>query len=196
MNFLAHAYLSFGNDDLIIGNMISDFVKGKKRYDFPLPVQNGIELHRRIDAFTDAHAITSTAKKYFKPAVGLYAGAFMDVAYDHFLAIDTKQFNNDELHSFSKNIYKVLTNNKNILPERFQVILPYMIQHDWLFNYSTTWGIERSFEGIVKRATFLADSKPAHHIFIEEYDTLQALYENFFPDLKAYAFDQMQQLLK
>jgi acyl carrier protein phosphodiesterase len=66
MNFLAHAYLSFGNDDLIIGNMISDFVKGKKRYDFPLPVQNGIELHRRIDAFTDAHAITSSSKKIFQ----------------------------------------------------------------------------------------------------------------------------------
>ncbi|MFY7899136.1 MAG: ACP phosphodiesterase, partial [Chitinophagaceae bacterium] len=32
MNFLAHAYLSFQQPSLLIGNMISDFVKGKKQY--------------------------------------------------------------------------------------------------------------------------------------------------------------------
>jgi acyl carrier protein phosphodiesterase len=30
MNYLAHAYLSFGEPDILAGNMISDFVKGKK----------------------------------------------------------------------------------------------------------------------------------------------------------------------
>ena len=30
MNYLAHAYLSFGNEPVLIGNMISDFVKGNK----------------------------------------------------------------------------------------------------------------------------------------------------------------------
>ena len=30
MNYLAHAYLSFGDPDVLTGNMISDFVKGKK----------------------------------------------------------------------------------------------------------------------------------------------------------------------
>ena len=31
MNYLAHAYLSFGDPDILAGNMISDFVKGKKK---------------------------------------------------------------------------------------------------------------------------------------------------------------------
>ena len=30
MNYLAHAYLSFGYSELLVGNLISDFVKGKK----------------------------------------------------------------------------------------------------------------------------------------------------------------------
>ena len=30
MNYLAHAYLSFGDPGILTGNMISDFVKGKR----------------------------------------------------------------------------------------------------------------------------------------------------------------------
>ena len=40
MNYLAHAYLSFGNEDILVGNMISDFVKGKKKYDYSITIQN------------------------------------------------------------------------------------------------------------------------------------------------------------
>jgi hypothetical protein len=29
MNYLAHAYLSFNEPDILVGNLISDFVKGK-----------------------------------------------------------------------------------------------------------------------------------------------------------------------
>jgi acyl carrier protein phosphodiesterase len=30
MNYLAHAFLSFKNEDVLTGNMISDYVKGQK----------------------------------------------------------------------------------------------------------------------------------------------------------------------
>jgi hypothetical protein len=29
MNYLGHAYLSFNHQDILVGNMISDFIKGK-----------------------------------------------------------------------------------------------------------------------------------------------------------------------
>jgi acyl carrier protein phosphodiesterase len=35
MNYLAHAYLSFNDPEILVGNMISDFVKGKKKFDSP-----------------------------------------------------------------------------------------------------------------------------------------------------------------
>ena len=31
VNYLAHAYLSFGDPEILTGNLISDFVKGKKK---------------------------------------------------------------------------------------------------------------------------------------------------------------------
>ena len=35
MNYLAHAYLSSGDPSIPAGNMISDYVKGKKKFDYP-----------------------------------------------------------------------------------------------------------------------------------------------------------------
>lgn len=35
MNYLAHAYLSFNDPEILVGNLISDFVKGKKKFDYP-----------------------------------------------------------------------------------------------------------------------------------------------------------------
>jgi acyl carrier protein phosphodiesterase len=43
MNYLAHAYLSFNQPEILVGNMISDFVKGKKKFDFAPGIQK--ELH-------------------------------------------------------------------------------------------------------------------------------------------------------
>ena len=86
MNFLAHAQLSFHQPEILVGNMISDFVKGKKQYDFSPGIQQGIKLHRAIDQFTDTHPVTKELKQYFRLSYGLYAGVFTDVMYDYFLA--------------------------------------------------------------------------------------------------------------
>ena len=55
MNFLAHAYLSFNEPEIWVGNMISDFVKGQKKLEYPEGIQTGIQIHRNIDEFTDTH---------------------------------------------------------------------------------------------------------------------------------------------
>src|SRR3989442_7909269 len=96
MNYLAHAYLSFNQPEILVGNMISDFIKGKKQFDYPVSIQKGIRLHRDIDTFTDAHPATQQLKSFFRPHYRLYAGAFGDIVYDHFLALDPNEFVNDD----------------------------------------------------------------------------------------------------
>ena len=63
MNFLAHIYLSGGDEKTIIGNFIGDFVKGNQILNFEKEVMNGILLHREIDRFTDDHPIVLESKK-------------------------------------------------------------------------------------------------------------------------------------
>ena len=186
MNYLAHAYLSFNIPDILVGNMISDYVKGKKQFDYPLNIQKGIQLHRAIDTFTDAHAITKLAKQYLYPAVGTYSGAFVDVVYDHFLAIDTKQFTtNEQLQTVATFCYNILNNNYIYLPEKFSHSLPYMQQQNWLYNYQFLWGMEKSFEGVTRRAKYLSSYGTAFELFEKHYIALQNCYAEFFPSLQA-----------
>jgi acyl carrier protein phosphodiesterase len=195
MNYLAHAYLSFEEPDILIGNMISDFIKGKKQFDYLLPIQKGIQLHRAIDEFTDFHPVTKEAKQLLKPASGAYAGAFIDIAYDHFLALDSKVLTKADWELFSANVYRQLSFRETELPEKFRRILPYMISQNWLVNYRELTGIENSFRGLCHRAIYLTDSKPIFELFITQYDKLQNLYFQFFPDVKKFARQRLSELL-
>lgn len=189
MNYLAHAYLSFKDPSILLGNMISDFVKGKTKFDYPPTVQNGIMLHRQIDHFTDTHQVTKKAMLVFKPLVGAYAGAFVDVVYDHFLANDTVEFPGTLLEEFAQNTYHSLRNRKGLMPEKFIAMLPYMISQNWLVNYRFARGIENSFGGIIQRAKYLERNDKIMTSFIENYELLQHCYNDFFPSLKAFALE-------
>lgn len=192
MNFLAHAYLSFGQPEILVGNMISDFVKGKKQFDYPAGIQAGITLHRAIDQFTDDHPATRAAKKIFQPYYRLYSAAFVDVVYDHFLANDVEEFTESSLHAFSLEVYEVLNHHNGSLPQTFAGIFPYMKQHNWLFHYRVKKGIENSFGGVVRRSLYLTDYNTAYRLFEEHYDELQQYYRQFFPAVKEFAKKMMR----
>lgn len=187
MNYLAHAYLSFNHEEILIGNLISDFVKGKKKFNYTEGIQKGIVLHRAIDTFTDSHEVTKLAKNIFRPSYRLYSGAFVDVVYDHFLATDPNEFSEKTLEIFSENVYELLDKHINDLPEPFARMFPYMKLHNWLFNYRTNWGTEASFGGLVRRARYITESETAALLFEEHYRTLHECYKAFFPDLKSFA---------
>jgi acyl carrier protein phosphodiesterase len=196
MNYLAHAWLSFNHPQILVGNMISDFIKGKKQFDYPTIIHKGILLHRAIDSFTDSHEATQQLKLFFKPQYRLYAGAFADVVYDHFLATDEAEFLTDaDLNRFATTTYQVLETNFTILPEAFQKMLPYMKEYNWLYNYRYKWGIEKSFAGLARRARYLPESAVAFELFNENYNAMRLIYQQFFPEIKRFTAHQMQQLL-
>lgn len=190
MNYLAHALLSFGQPEIMVGNMISDFVKGKKKFDYPQGIQQGITLHRIIDTFTDDHPATREAKEYFRPDYRLYSGAFIDVVYDHFLATDPEEFTEERLMQFSKRVYSTLDSYSNWLPSNFAVMLPYMKQQNWLFNYRTMKGTERSMEGVVRRARYLTEATTAAYLFEQHYQPLHDCYRQFWAEAKPFIRDQ------
>lgn len=197
MNYLAHSYLSFGEAAVLTGNMISDFIKGRKQYDYPPDIFSGIVLHRRIDAFTDAHPATREAAAILKPAAGRYAAAFADVVYDHFLALDTNQFANEQaLKDHATFAYQSLTTFEHLLPERFALMLPSMKQHNWLYHYRYVEGIEKSFAGIARRAAYIENTSDVYKLFLTEYQSFRDCYYNFFPEIWVYAkgqFDELRQ---
>ncbi len=196
MNYLAHAVLSFNEPGILAGNMISDFVKGKKKFDFPLSIQNGIHLHRLIDTFTDSHPVTALAKSFFRPHYRLYSGAFTDIVYDHFLARDDKQFEQyGNLEIFSQHTYQLLEINSVLYPPAFKKLFPYMKSQNWLYNYASKEGIQKSFQGLVYRAAYMSESDVAFEIFTKYYRELKNCYLDFFPELKVFASGYISNLL-
>ncbi|MEX0290603.1 MAG: DUF479 domain-containing protein, partial [Flavobacteriaceae bacterium] len=92
MNFLAHIYLSFGDDEITIGNFIADSIRGKKYKHLPERVQKGVILHRAIDTFTDAHPTVRQSSKRLHENYSHYSRVIVDIFYDHFLAKNWKNY--------------------------------------------------------------------------------------------------------
>jgi acyl carrier protein phosphodiesterase len=124
----------------------------------------------------------------------LYSGAFVDVVYDHFLAIDETEFSASSLHSFSEQVYTILEKYKQWLPERFAILFPYMKSQNWLFNYRTLHGTMKSFGGVVRRAAYLAESDTASRLLEKHYQPLQQCYRQFWKDVKPFAGRQFELL--
>jgi Uncharacterized protein conserved in bacteria len=196
MNYLAHAYFSFNDPEILVGNIISDFVKGRKKYDYPARIQAGIILHRMIDRYTDDHPATKSAKEFFRPYYRLYSGAFMDVVYDHFLANDPGIFTEPELLQFSQRVYSWLDLYQEWLPEGFANLFPYMRSQNWLYNYRLKSGTEKSFGGLVHRAAYLSESETASRVFNDNYQPLQECYRQFVKDALPFFQKQYELLLK
>jgi len=196
LNYLAHAVLSFDHEEILVGNLISDFVKGNKKFLYPESIQKGIALHRAIDRFTDSHEATSIAKNVFKDEYRLYSGAFVDVVYDHFLANDPGEFSEETLRNFSENVYRVLDRQVEYLPQRFAGMLPYMKSQNWLFNYRSRGGTESGFRGLVRRAQYMDESETAAMLFASNYNTLQSCYRMFFPEVRSFAVEMYQEIIR
>jgi acyl carrier protein phosphodiesterase len=219
VNYLAHAYLSFGVPDIVVGNLISDFVKGKKQMDYPDSIRKGITLHRAIDTFTDTHPVTRRAKSYFRAVYGLYSGPLTDVVYDHFLANDPVAFSagagaTDEaipalpdhnadasgigrsrvlsLTAFAQQTYRQLATRESLFPERFARMFPYMRDQDWLSHYQYKEGIFNSFAGLARRAAYMPPPQQAYELFEAHFADLEACYREFFPSLRDFAVRTME----
>ncbi|MEJ7685334.1 MAG: acyl carrier protein phosphodiesterase [Segetibacter sp.] len=152
-------------------------------------------MHRQIDLFTDDHEVTKEARKFLKPAVSLYSGAFVDVVYDHFLANDLNEFTDASLQQHAIKTYNILTEAHQLLPIKFQTMLPYMQSQNWLYNYKSLTGTKSSFGGVVRRASYLYSSSEVFDLFQKHYTSLQTCYTAFFPCLKEYSTLQFKQLI-
>lgn len=187
MNYLAHAYLSFHDPAITVGQMIADFVKGKQLLTFPAPIQNGIRLHRELDEFTDKHEATRRAKAIFQPSCGPYGAVFMDVVYDHYLANDPERFNLVTLGTFAESTYQILQSHHHLLPPYFQQVFSYMRSHNWLYHYHERDGIYKSFSGIIRRAKYFEPPvEVPFGVFEDNYKILGECYTAFFPDALAF----------
>jgi len=71
-------------------------------------------------------------------------------------------------------------------------MFPYMKTQNWLFNYHTMWGTEKSLEGVVRRSRYLTESGTAYHLFEQHYQLFSDCYRQFWKDLLPFARQQYE----
>ena len=159
MNFLAHLLLSGDDEEVIIGNYVGDFIKGrllgKKIEGWSEDFLLGVRLHRHIDMFTDEHPIVREAKHKAAEVLGKTAGIAIDIHFDYFLAKYFHQFCSESLRQYSTRVYNVILKNDALIPDHMKSMVRTMIKQDWLNTYETLDGIELTFKRLSGRAEFL-----------------------------------------
>jgi acyl carrier protein phosphodiesterase len=183
MNFLAHQYLSFENEPLMVGNFIADTVKGKELLRYPKAIQRGIRLHRFIDTFTDENPLPLQSRKRLYPYFGKYAAVVQDVFYDHFLASEWQNHHEVELAKYTARVYRVLERNRHLFNPRADRTFHYMKNQNWLLGYASREGIDRALKGLSNRARFASNMDKALPALSLEGDKLREDFRIFFPRL-------------
>lgn len=186
MNFLAHLYLSCEQEGLLVGNFLADFINNKEVKTLPASIQQGIDLHRKIDSYTDNHDLVRKGVHRLYPDHHKYAPVIIDVLYDYFLAINWSRYHHQNLRAFASSVYTTLESHLDIMPEKLKPILPRMIADDWLVGYSKIEGIRYTFDRMKRRV-----SKPEHldnviESLKRDQEALNEEFNQFFPDVIKY----------
>ena len=129
MNHLAHFLLSASDPALLVGGFLGDFVKGRLNGQYPHDIENGIKLHRAIDAFTDRHPIVRRSCLRPDNEFRRVAPIMMDIIYDYFLARHWHRFREDSLEQFSDHVSGTILNYDTELPTSALRFISYVAEH-------------------------------------------------------------------
>lgn len=187
MNFLAHVFISNATDGEIVGALLGDFVKGRAKDEYPDEVRRGIELHRAVDSYTDSHELTADSRLLFSTERRRVSGILIDVVNDHFLARNWESFSNQSLDEFAAQVYTACDRYRDLLPERFQKMFPYMRQENWLASYRELSWIELTLSRMEQRRNGRILLAAGIHDIRDNYEALQRNFLRFFPQVIHFA---------
>ena len=194
MNFLAHIYLSFDQEEIVLGNFFADHVRGNRFAHFPEGIQKGILLHRAIDSYTDQHPAARESSKRLHATQGHYSRVIVDIYYDHFLARHWDRYSAVPLETYCENFYAHLEANKAVLPDKTKHILPYIKAQNWLLSYREISGLNEAFEGLDRRTQGRSNMKTATRELITFYDAFETDFFALFEDLITFSRNKLEEL--
>jgi acyl carrier protein phosphodiesterase len=182
MNYLVHFLLAGDDDELRLGNLLGDFVKGRvERFahrGLTERLRIGIQMHRTIDAFSDRHPAVHRSKRILTPEYGRLSGVIVDVFYD-------PEHHPQPLSVYTQDVYRTLRDNLHRMPAAVHPLVGAMSRGDWLRAYASQRGIERALQGLAARRPVAAEIGTAGRLLSDHFDRFSADFDEFLPDLRA-----------
>lgn len=184
MNWLAHLYLSEPHAATRIGNLLPDLAPARALVALPPVFQRGIEQHRRIDAFTDAHAVFRRSVQRLEASWRRFGPIVVDILYDHFLTRDWADHCPVRLGQFTSEFYGSLALWRESIPEEAFVHLERIRTHDLLGSYGDLAGVRDALRRTGRRLRRPLDLSEAVGAIEADYASFQADFREFFPALR------------
>src|SRR5260221_5211337 len=189
MNYLVHFLLAGDDDELRLGNLLGDFVKGRvERFahrGLTEHLRIGIQMHRTIDAFSDRHPAVHRSKRILTPEYGRLSGAIVDLFYDHVLARRWPEHHPLSLSVYTQDVYRTLRGNLHRMPAAVHPLINAMSQGDWLRGYASQRGIERALQGMAARRPVAAGIGTAGRLPSQHLRSFSPRFYEFLPALPA-----------
>lgn len=183
MNYLAHVFLSGENDDVMFGNFIGDFIKGKQYEKYSGGVKQGILLHRAIDTFTDSHPVYLKSMRKFYNDFPKISGIITDILYDHLLCKEWSKYSDLNLDQFIEKTYRKLDLKVNLMPDKMDFLYYHLRENNWFLRYQSEQGTALSLSQIGRRIGFPSDVGEAIKNYKKDEKAFVEEFNAFFTDL-------------
>ncbi len=189
MNFLFHLYLSGDDPELLVGNFMGDFVKGRLGGNFPPGIERGIWLHRRIDTFAGGNRHFLLSKKRLDPSFGHYRGVLVDLFYDHFLALNWDRYCDSPYRSFLADAALIVQSRAALLPGNLRRLVPIFFG-DLLPSYLEVEGIGRALERMSSRIARRNPLGNGAGELLLHYEGLSDDFREFLPEAREFVREE------
>jgi acyl carrier protein phosphodiesterase len=183
MNFLAHCFLAQPNRYSLYGNLLGDFIAGADLDNQPEQVLKGLENHKLVDRFTDAHEAITPLKKLMSKERRRFTGIISDVVFDYYLIKHWSEFTDRSLHDFIAFVYSEIRIIKPQMHQRMINSMNFMLNHDGLMVNSTIEGVGITLDRLSNRIRFKNNLAGAVEEVELNYDAFDASFMSLFPDL-------------
>ncbi len=186
MNFVGHAYITRNYPELMAGNFAGDSYKGNldKFNALPSHILNGVRLHRFIDDFTDSSDLIKSIGKIFQDK-GITKVTYIatDILLDHFLTKNWSDYSSKTYSEFIQILYDQTDENLKYLEEEFCFMYALLKEQKWLFQYSTTEGIDMILWQFSRRIGFKNDLTKCMRIYLAETEKIDMLFREFMESI-------------
>jgi len=162
---------------------MADFMRNVDQESLPEKVWEGIQLHRSVDSFTDSHKIVKDLRKCFSREKRRFSGIVLDVVFDHFLIKHWNKYDSRDFNGFVDECYRDLMDHRELMPERMEMVVGWMIKRDWIRSYEELDHVGRALDGLASRLKLKHDFHGSIDEVYKNYETIENGFIQFFPEL-------------
>lgn len=188
MNYLAHLYLAAADDEWQLGAWLGDFVRGDAAgLPWSARVVAGVQHHRALDTWTDAHPLMQQARERAPQALRRYMGIVWDLFLDAWLCARWQQFSTAPLPLFAEQALALLQRHHPTLPQRLQDFAHYARHYQVLGRYHEAAVMDRVLHGVAGRLSRPGPLAQARELWLPQWDWLEQQFAQFFPQAQAWS---------